>query len=214
VDTKALLLVSGGYDSYVISALCESLCYQTHYLFFNYGQKAYPKEYDAVSRLCNRVNGDSFQLSDKLTEVIINAPWLLNGFKKGDNYFPWRNLMFLSHALSYAETYMYDMVVIGTNSAGDYADSSDTFIKTMEQIYQTVGIKLWSPLQNMFKGDVYDLGKKLEVNFEDTWSCDFSDKSLPCGKCPSCQDTKMGIKNGYLEGSITFLDSSVEDFYR
>jgi len=208
MDKKALLLVSGGYDSYVIAALCDSLCYQNHALFFAYGQKAYTKERGAVSRLCDLFIGSGFRQSDFLTEIAIDAPWLMNGFNKGDNYFPWRNFIFLSYALSYAEANKYDIVVTGTNSAGEYPDSTDSFMKNIEGVYQAAGIQLWNPLHAMYKGDVYSLGEKLGVQFEDTWSCDFSN-TIPCGKCLSCQDIKAGLEAGYLKNKISFLDTPV-----
>jgi 7-cyano-7-deazaguanine synthase len=195
---KTLLLVSGGYDSYVISALCDSLCYQSHALFFNYGQKAYVKERESVSRLADKFLGRSFRQSDFITEVKVIASWLFENFEK-DNYFPMRNFIFLSNALSYAQALGYDMIVTGVNdSENEYADTSHDFMNHIEKVYNSVGIKLWNPLHNMYKGDIYELGTKLGIKLEDTWSCDYSN-DIPCGKCGSCLDVKVGIENGYLK---------------
>lgn len=193
---KALLLVSGGYDSHVIASLCENLGYRPHFLFFNYGQLSYDREKEAVIKICSLYSDCGFRLSDGLTEIKVDMPWAIN--LEQTNYFPWRNLIFMSYALSYAEARKYDMIVTGINaSALGYPDTTPEFLDTFEKNCKAIDVKLWTPLQELYKGDVFELGTKLGVDIKDTWSCDYSNTE-PCGKCGSCVDVQRGYEDGFL----------------
>lgn len=193
---KALLIVSGGYDSHVIQNLCISLGYDCHCIFFNYGQLSYDREKEHLIKAINKYHEDSFRLSDHLTELKVDMKWV---FSKDTNYFPWRNLVFMSYALSFAEAKKFDMIVTGINTSElQYPDTTKEFLINFEKMSNSVGIKLWTPLQELYKGDVFELGERLGVNLSDTWSCDYSN-TVPCGKCGACEDVARGFNEGFLK---------------
>ena len=45
----------------------------------------------------------------------------------------------------------------------------------------------------MTKKDIVELGEKLGVPFEYTWSC-YGDREIPCGECESCILRAKGFK--------------------
>lgn len=208
---KALLVLSGGYDSQTVLRLCTLLGYDVHILFFDYGQKAVNAERECLSTAVNRYCNVGFRYSDIVTELKIPLNWALSYEKT--NYFPWRNLVLMSYALSYAEARGYEMIVTGINASElGYPDTKPEFLKEFESMCKMVNIKLWTPLQELYKGDVFELGTQLGVKLEDTWWCDYSDK-LPCGKCGSCKDVQRGIEGGYLpkEGTIKYTTDPLSE---
>lgn len=189
---KVLLLMSGGYDSTLCLSLLSSLGYEGECLFFDYGQESYKEEALQVYNNVLKYGGFSFSVS----EIKIEAPWLVDDMDKPTGYFPSRNVIFLSYALSYAEAKGYDGIVIGLIGTPEtYPDSSLEFIDTFNDIANEVGKFVWCPLINMSKNEVYELGGRLGIEFKDTWSCDFPDaEGNPCGKCGSCIDIAEGKK--------------------
>lgn len=201
---KTLLVASGGYDSHVIANLCTSLGYDCHCLFFDYGQKAYKKEKESLLKLVDNYFPVEFRTSEFYKELKVELKWTLN--YEQSNYFPWRNLVFMAYALSYAEAKKFNMIVTGINASEmRYPDTTLEYLTNFEKMCNSVNIKLWTPLQELYKGDVFELGTKLGVDLKDTWSCDYSD-DVPCGKCGSCLDIKRGIEQGFLpRQEIKFL---------
>lgn len=191
---KAVILASGGYDSTVCIALLESLGYEGVCLFFNYGQKSFVQECNRVIPNIEKYGKGKF----KFQYVEMDADWLSNPDISG--YFPSRNVIFLSYAMSYAEAYKMDIIVMGAiKSPVDYPDTSPEFIERFNAITNNVDVGLWCPLHNIDKNGVYKLGKTLGVDINDTWSCDEPDaKGEPCGVCGACIDKKIGISKGLI----------------
>ena len=207
---KALLVLSGGYDSLVVLKLCTMLGYNCHVLFFDYGQLSVENERKSIVDAVYKYSDVGFRLSDKLTQLKIPLNWALN--YKETNYFPWRNLVLMSNALSFAEAGKFDMLVTGINASQlGYPDTTPEFLKMFENICAKSKIKLWNPLQELYKGDVFEFGTMMGIDINDSWYCDYSKSELPCGKCGSCQDVIRGIEEGYLpKGKINYPDALKE----
>ena len=118
-------------------------------------------------------------------------------------YVPARNIIFLSLALSYAETVSANEVFIGANAVdfSGYPDCRPAFIKAFQHAADTgtksavegKRIKISAPLINLSKREIIKLGLKLGVPFEHTWSC-YSGGSKPCAECDSCLIRERGFK--------------------
>jgi 7-cyano-7-deazaguanine synthase len=81
-----------------------------------------------------------------------------------------------------------------------YPDCTPEFIGAMANAIH-VGtyyqVRLHTPLQWLMKSEIVELGQKLGVPFEDTWSC-YAGNMYHCGTCPTCRSrkdafTKAGI---------------------
>ncbi len=107
-------------------------------------------------------------------------------------YVSGRNIIFLSYAVSLAESMKADKIFIGAHvhDYSGYPDCRPEFLHAMERainlgiVYK--GIEIVRPLIDKTKKEIVSLGKELGVPFGDTWSC-YVGKRYPCGRCDSCR---------------------------
>lgn len=129
--------------------------------------------------------------------------------KPVSTYVPFRNGLFLSSAASIALSKGCDVIYYGAHSddaAGSaYPDCSDEFNKAMNQaIYIGSGkqLRVEAPFINMTKAQVVEIGLKLKVPYEYTWSC-YMGGDKPCGVCGTCIDRKKAFEvNGVIDPLI------------
>ena len=116
-------------------------------------------------------------------------------------------LIFLSYALSLADSKQINTIFIGVNAVdySGYPDCRPEFIKAYQKManlgtkegQEKNPIRIKTPLINKTKSEIILLGKSLEVPFENTWSC-YQGEESACGRCDSCQ---LRLK-GFLEAGI------------
>jgi 7-cyano-7-deazaguanine synthase len=201
---KAVILLSGGLDSTTVLYYALSKGYQCQALIFDYGQR-HRKEVIRASRI-SRGSGIPYEI------IKIKLPWkgssLLdrktkipkNRKLKGipSTYVPARNSIFLSFALSYAEAIGAKAIFIGANAIdfSGYPDCRPNFYKAFQNMVhhgtRDKVIKIHTPLINMTKAEIVQLGRKLDAPLEDTWSC-YVGGEKPCGVCDSCRLREKGF---------------------
>jgi len=207
---RAVVLLSGGLDSAVVLYHALSEGYDLSCISFDYGQR-HKKELICARRLAG-LNNSKWQL------VKMSFPWkgsalLDDGMKlsqsgkmtKGvpSTYVPSRNIIFLSYAASYAEVIGVDTIFIGANQIdySGYPDCRGSFLSAFETAINKgtkrgvsgKKIKIISPLLRKNKRDIINIGYKLGVRFEYTWSC-YKGESVVCCKCDSCVIREKGFK--------------------
>ena len=207
---KAIVLFSSGLDSTTVLYYAMSKGYDCHCLIFDYGQK-HNKEVD---------NAKNFAKSLKLNYHIVKTsiPWdtssLINKNKKipehkqikegfvPSTYVPGRNTIFLSYAVSYAETIKAKKIFLGINAVdfSSYPDCTPQYLKSMQQVMKALnnGIEICAPIEKYSKSQIIKLGTKLKVPYEKTWSC-YNGKTKPCGKCDSCKLRAKGFKEAGID---------------
>jgi 7-cyano-7-deazaguanine synthase len=199
---KAVVLLSGGMDSALTlyKARQDNECFA---LTFSYGQKA-GKEVSSARRVAEIAGCEC-------TVLDISMPWMgsslldMNadipeysasaGENIPDTYVPARNILFLSYAVSYAEAIAASSVFIGAHQLdfSNYPDCREVFFDSYRKMLITGtrtgsenrAIDIVTPIINMTKRRIVEEGLKLEVPFEETWSC-YAGGEMPCGKCESC----------------------------
>ena len=206
---QAVVLLSGGLDSATALYFAKAKGYICHCLIFDYGQ-LHIKEINCAVNIA-KAGGCSYKI------LKIDFPWkgsaLLDKKIKVSSkitqkipatYVPGRNIIFLSFALSFAETIKAKAIIIGAH-AQDYSGYPDcrpdffkSFIK-MARIGTVRGkeIKILAPLLNKNKAQIIKLGIGLSVPFKLTWSCYRGQKRL-CGRCDSCYYRAKGFKEAGL----------------
>lgn len=207
---KIVLLNSGGFDSVCLAhEVRDKYEYSEVYnLFFDYGQKTVNKEKE-----CSR------KVSDKLgfTHIEISIPpftWshcALTDGSSGDQYINQRNLVFLSYAISFAESIGSDTILVAFIKPGDsdqyYTDTSPVFVEAMNSIANPLGINIEAPFIYKDKYELFPTARYYGINRDDFFSCNISEE--PCGECGDC----VGIEdmyNTYINPFITediFLDT-------
>lgn len=202
-----LILNSGGFDSTVLLHLAKISGKEFISLFFDYGQYSLIAE-DKYSRQNAELLGAKEHIRLK-----IPLNWGLPIKDKLNAYIPYRNLIFLSYALSIAEAKGVEEIVFGAIKCpiGEYyKDADNGFINWFDSECQMSGINLVTPLINHTKEQVYVMGKNLGIDISDTWSCDSpiiecGYKLTRCGKCNDCTHLKSAIDDGVFNTPLAFI---------
>ncbi len=215
---NAIVLVSGGLDSVVTANyLKKKLNYdKVKILFFNYGQKTLKQERKCSKKCAKDLNAEFMEIELKwlknISDSLINKKGKVKRLKKEDLkdtakeskkwYVPCRNTIFLSYALAYAESlYLKDKkiydIAVGFKCEGkdSYPDATKEFVKEMNNLSKiscNKPFKVISPLIKLDKNEIVLLGKKLKVNFKDTYSCYIGTKKH-CGYCLACRLRQAGF---------------------
>ena len=155
---------------------------QVHCLICNYGQKAFQKERGYALAHCEQLN-----LKWTVMDLpVIKGTSLVDG--QGTKVVPGRNLVMISMATSLAEQAKAGAVSIATNQDdwGDFPDCRPEFFQAMGRaLWVAYDIEIWARYQTWTKREVVEMGRKLGVPLEKTWSC-YEGGNEPCGKCDAC----------------------------
>ena len=198
---KILLLLSGGIDSATLLAKLNSEGYEIIALSFNYGQKHFielnyaselAKKYKVTEHIILDIPIEGFSYSALVNKEIKTTEF--NDFnnlpkEQVNSYVPFRNMIFLSFALSIAESRKIQKIFIAINKddANNYWDCSEEFIKNINLVSKmNTSISIESPLINLSKKEVVLLGKNLGIDFNQTISCYQPVDGVECGSCLSC----------------------------
>lgn len=214
-SNKALIILSGGLDSTVCLYLALSEFSSVEAISFNYGQRHLIELSRAkkIAKLVGvkhsilKINSHIFQGSS-LTDFSISVPKKSLQKKKLPNtYVPGRNILFLSYAVSFAESRGIGNIYIGVNALdySGYPDCRPEFIQSFQKsinlgIRGTIDgeMKIITPLVNLTKKEIIELGDKFHVPINLTHSCYDPKKGKPCGECDSCLLRKRGIQQANL----------------
>tara|TARA_R110002126_G_scaffold290304_1_gene446968 strand:+ start:247 stop:996 length:750 start_codon:yes stop_codon:yes gene_type:complete len=192
---KIVITLSGGMDSSVLLYKAAEKYNEVHTITFNYGQR-HIKELEAAEKQLINARHDypNVIFTNKLLDVtyikdIADTSSLTNddidtpdvkdimGEAQPKSYVPFRNLMFLSILLSYAEKMEASEVWYGAaeaDSLAGYWDGSVQFVDKMNQICllnREVDVRVRAPLLKMSKKEIILNGVELGVNFADTYTC-------------------------------------------
>ncbi len=221
---KAVILLSGGLDSTTVLALATANGYSVYALSFSYGQR-HAGEIGAARKVAARfgvvqhvvteidlrvfggsaLTADVAVPKDRSVELSEDVPV---------TYVPARNTIFLSFALAFAEVVGAHEIFIGVNALdySGYPDCRPEFIGAFQKMARlatradTAGadpveqITIMTPLMDMTKREIIDLGMSLGVDYGMTTSCyDPSADDEACGRCDACQ---LRLRGFHEAGSI------------
>ena len=203
--STAIILLSGGIDSAPVRGIAIEQGYECHALSFNYGQR-HQNELLAAKEIANHHNVASHVISSlELTawggsaltsDIEVPKDGLTEGIPV--TYVPARNIIFLSHALGFAEAIGARDIFIGVNAVdySGYPDCRGEFITAFEQtanLATKAGVEgdeftIHAPLLQMSKVEIITRGLELGVDYSMTQSCYDPDESgNPCGECDACR---------------------------
>ena len=212
---NAVVLLSGGLDSYTAAAVAKRDGFTLFALSFNYGQR-HSQELDA-SRLVARSLGVErhleldFDLSriggSALTSSGIDVPkdQPIDPHVIPSTYVPARNTIFLSVAMGWAEVLGASDIFIGVNALdySGYPDCRPEFIRAFEHLARLAtkpGVEgrpltIHTPLIALSKADIIRLGLSLGLDYGLTHSCyDPLPDGRPCRHCDSCRLRAAGFE--------------------
>ena len=212
--SRAVVLLSGGLDSYTAAAVAKRDGFELYTLSINYGQR-HVQELEAsgvVARALvvqrhleleldlSRIGGSALT-SDQI-DVPKDQP--IDPHVIPSTYVPARNTIFLSVAMGWAEVLGASDIFIGVNALdySGYPDCRPEFIRAFEQLARLAtkaGVEgrpltVHTPLIALSKEEIIRLGLSLGLDYGLTHSCyDPLPGGRPCGHCDSCRLRAAGF---------------------
>lgn len=204
MEKRAIILFSSGLDSTTVLYYAMSKGYKCSCLIFDYGQK-HKKEIFSAVKIADSAKAE-------YSVIKISLPWSNDALTSKNKevpvhkhltktvpstYVPGRNTLFLSYALSFAQSINVRAIFIGVNSVdfSNYPDCTPKFIEAYNNVLKILKTKIviHAPLLNLNKAQIIKLGTKLNVPYKDTWTC-YNGCEKPCMECDSCKLRAKGFK--------------------
>ncbi|MEH7735380.1 7-cyano-7-deazaguanine synthase QueC [Bacillus pumilus] len=226
MNKKAVIILSGGLDSATCMGIAHNEGYELYPITFNYGQRHYIEvKYSALiakhynSKVHKIVNMDFLNQigGSALTDDNIQVP--VGGLTEEIpvTYVPARNLIFLSLAVAYAEVIGAEVIYTGVNAMdySGYPDCRPEFIDSMNttaNLATKLGmtdkkIQIKTPLINLTKGQIVEIGTNLEVPYEITTSC-YLGEQYACGECDSCRLRLKGFSENNINDPLKYKEKT------
>jgi len=204
--TQAIVLLSGGLDSYTAAAMAKADGFALNALTIFYGQR-HAREVESARAVAKalgvlrhqelavdlrRIGGSSLT-----SEIAVPHDRDLAAADIPSTYVPARNTIFLSLALGWAEVLGAFDIVIGVNALdySGYPDCRPAFIEAFESLANLAtraGVEgarfhVHTPLIALSKAEIIRRGLELKLDYSLTHSCyDPAASGKPCGTCDSC----------------------------
>lgn len=204
--SDAVVLLSGGLDSYTAAAIARSEGFRIHALTVRYGQR-HALELEAARAVAARlsvarhieigVDLSVFGGSSLTADLPVPKDRPIDLAEIPSTYVPARNTIFLSLALAWAEVLDTRDVFIGVNALdySGYPDCRQEFIAAFEHLASLATAKgvqggrfrIHAPLIALTKADIIRRGTELGLDYGVTHSCyDPDPQGRACGRCDSC----------------------------
>ena len=215
---RAVVLLSGGLDSYTAAAMTRADGFALFALTVRYGQ-VHACELDAARRVARAL--DVARHLEIAVDLAVLGGSALTGHGEiptgeppdragiPSTYVPARNTVLLALALGWAEVLGATDLVIGVNvlDYSGYPDCRPEYIAAFEQL-ATLGTKagvegarfrVHTPLVRWSKAEIITRGHGLGLDYGLTHSCYApTPAGRPCGRCDSCQLRARGFAEAGL----------------
>lgn len=226
----AVLLLSGGLDSTTMLAHAIREGFDVHAMTFRYGQRhafeieaarriavAYGVRDHVVVDIDLRTFGGSALTSDVAVPKDRSAEAMTHGIPV--TYVPARNTIFLSFCLAWAEVLGATDIFIGVNALdySGYPDCRPEYVAAYERMANlatrggvegTTPLRIRTPLLQLTKREIVELGTSLGVDYAMTLSCyDPGPAGEACGHCDACTLRLKGFAEAGLTDPATYVAS-------
>lgn len=229
---KAIILLSGGLDSTTVLAIAQSRGYACYCLSFRYGQRQdiELKKAEKIAKMrkarqhlilnldLDTIGGSALTSN---TPVPKNRPFHEMEDHIPVTYVPGRNIIFLSHALAWAEVLGATDIFLGINAVdySGYPDCRPEFLAaftTMANLGTKAGSQgapfhFHAPLMTMNKQQIIATGMRLGVDYSMTHSCYDPIGEQACGRCDACRLRLKGFAEAGLEDPVDYITVTTED---
>ena len=205
---KAVVLLSGGLDSSTVLYQAKADGYECYAITFDYQQR-HRRELESAIAIARRSGVKDHQLvrfdlrqwgGSALTDDTFDLPKARSQQQMSESipitYVPARNTIFLSFGLAYAEAIGATALYIGVNALdySGYPDCRPDYIQAMQDVFRLgtkqgregEPIQIITPLIQLRKTEIIELGNQLGVPWQDTYSC-YAGGEVACGVCDSCR---------------------------
>src|SRR5215471_2834474 len=220
---RAVLLLSGGLDSYTAGALAKADGWELYALTIRYGQ-IHVREVEAARRIASALGAARHLELDVPLSKIGGSALVGDGDIPKDRaldesgipstYVPARNTVFLSLAMAWAEVVGAGAIAIGVNALdySGYPDCRPAYLRAFERVAALATkagvegrpLRILAPLLEMSKADIIRRGMSLGLDYGLTHSCyDPRPDGRPCGHCDSCVLRAKGFAGAGVKDPAT-----------
>lgn len=211
---RAVVLLSGGLDSYTAGAIARADGHELYALTVRYGQ-VHAREIEAAREVARDlgvarhieldVNLAAFGGSALVGDGSVPKDRPLDSEGIPSTYVPARNTIFLSLALGWAEVVGADAIVIGVNALdySGYPDCRPEYLEAFERVASLATragveggrLRILAPLLRLSKAEIIRAGLEFGLNYALTHSCyDPGPEGEACGRCDSCRLRARGFE--------------------
>lgn len=212
----SVIIVSGGMDSTTL--LYDRRDEIALAISFDYGSNHNAREIAYAEMHCKRLGIEhitiplDFMHKYFRSSLLEGADAIPEGHYADENMkstvVPFRNGIMLAVAAGVAESRNLTKLLIA-NHGGDhtiYPDCRPEFISAMDSA-TNAGTYIWvrvvAPYTNITKGDIARIGKKLGIDYAETWSC-YKGGEKHCGKCGTCVERKEALAYAGIEDTTEY----------
>ncbi|MCC5882848.1 MAG: 7-cyano-7-deazaguanine synthase QueC [Halomonas sp.] len=201
-SNTAVVIYSGGMDSYTVLHRALQQGRDVHALSFDYGQR-HARELQVAASVCAKL-GVPHQLIDiRAIHGLIDNSALTDAGRdmpEGDygednltaTVVPNRNMILLSLAIAKAVNIGAGRVDYGAHG-GDhvlYPDCRPEFVEAMGAVAAIANfapVEIHAPYLRSSKAEILADGLAMGLDYADTWTC-YRGEALACGRCGSCRE--------------------------
>lgn len=220
-ESRSIVLLSGGLDSYTAAAIARDMGFSLFALTIKYGQR-HAHEILAARKVADALHVEAHR------EIAVDLGSLGGSALLGDGevpkggldpqtipatYVPARNTIMLSLALAWAEVIGASDIFIGVNALdySGYPDCRPEFIEAFDNLARVAtraGVegkrfRVRAPLLSMTKSDIIRRGMAFGLDYGLTHSCyDPLPHGAPCGRCDSCILRARGFEEAGIEDPL------------
>ncbi|MCD6501252.1 7-cyano-7-deazaguanine synthase QueC [bacterium] len=216
---RAVILLSGGVDSAVTTAIAKRDGYELYMLHFDYGQLTENKERSCFTAIGKVYKAKKQEIANvqflkwighsSLTDPKLHVPTgEIDGIP--NTYVPFRNGIFISLAAAWAETVGAEAIYLGAmqEDGPGYPDTTAEFIEAAEAAINLgrrpeSACRIVAPIIHMTKAEVVKLGAEMLVPFGMTWSC-YTNEDVACGVCQSCKMRRQAFEEAGIKDPIRY----------
>lgn len=188
--SKIVVLNSGGFDSITLINFLHRVWEdrEIHSLHFFYGARNTEQQVKCVDKVCENIGAVNVKInlpSFKWTK----GEFYKQGYDDKTQYVEYRNMVFLSYALSYAQAVGAKQIYLAILK-GDYVDCNKEFLSHMNDVANMSGIDIVAPFSDCeWKLSLLPFAEGF-VYPGDYFSCDNPIDGKPCGTCIDCEALK------------------------
>ena len=212
----SVIIVSGGMDS--ITLLYEHKDEIALGISFDYGSNHNKKEIPFAKMHCDMLGIEhitiplGFMQQYFKSSLLEGAEAIPEGHYTDENMkstvVPFRNGIMLAIAAGIAESRGLHHVLIA-NHGGDHAiypDCRTEFVNAISEATKAgtyIDIDVVSPYTEITKSDIARIGKRLGIDYSQTWSC-YKGGDVHCGKCGTCVERMEALRDAGINDTTKY----------
>lgn len=201
MSQKAVVIYSGGMDSFTVLNKVFRQGYDVYALSFNYGQR-HSKELEYAAAVCAKLGVQHKIIDISAINELIGGSSLTADIAVPEGHYeqesmkqtvvPNRNMILLSMAVGYAVSLEANEVFYGAHS-GDHAiypDCRPEFVHKMNDVCAIANydvVKIVCPYLDVSKIEILADGLAMGLDYGMSWTC-YNGREKACGKCGACQE--------------------------